>query len=473
MKLTKTITFFNIIIILSLRPCYGAADLTGTTRGAFLKLNGGVKAVSMGDTFIAIADDPSAIYWNPAGLSQINSFMLSSTYVNWLAGINCANFSIVRPMGRSTMGISFNYVNIGGIEETTLGQPGGTGRIISPNSYVLTAAYVYKFWPELTLGLNGKLLSETIDESTSTGYGLDLGLLWQMLDNLSLGFNARSFLGSFGGSPLPSNYGVGLSFKLSNLLLAADYNIPNDNISTFHVGAEYNFRNILFGRVGYNTRKEEGAGGTFGVGLGLKWRTINFDYAYVPYGDLGATHRFSFGLLPFGESKTKLTGIIIKPSPVSVRAGEAVKLEAKGYDNRWNKVAIAPTWEVAGRIGTIEAQTGMFYAEYAGSGEVIVKIDNVSNSTKITVKPGKLAKLVISPQEAKIRLNETLKFNCKGFDRFGNYIEVSPLWNSVGGIGSINQKGEFLATNLGKGKVFAKVGDLVTWVPVSVIPSTQ
>lgn len=39
----------------------------GTVAAPFLTISQGARATSMGSAFVAIADDPSAIFWNPAG----------------------------------------------------------------------------------------------------------------------------------------------------------------------------------------------------------------------------------------------------------------------------------------------------------------------------------------------------------------------------------------------------------------------
>jgi len=41
--------------------------------GAFMENGGGARALGMGGAFTSIADDPSATFWNPAGLGQISS----------------------------------------------------------------------------------------------------------------------------------------------------------------------------------------------------------------------------------------------------------------------------------------------------------------------------------------------------------------------------------------------------------------
>lgn len=276
-----------------------AASGTGTTAGIFLKLHGGVRAAAMGDAFVAVADDPSALYWNPAGLGQIKSAELSSTYSSWFDGSSFTSLALVRPLypGHSS-GIMFNNLDAGAIEETTLSQPGGTGRIFSPFAMTTTLAYCRRLNPVLSLGFSGKYLREDIDASSMRGYAFDLGALFRLSKKLSFGFTIKN-IGTFHGidNALPLDYRTGISLRPTEaLLLAADLDLPNDNRPTFHLGTEYGFNQLFCGRIGYNSRAEDNAGGNFSLGTGIRWKGIKFDYAYLPFGDLGDTHRISFGL---------------------------------------------------------------------------------------------------------------------------------------------------------------------------------
>ena len=45
--------------------------------GAHLKHGVSARAIGMGSAYTALSEDPSALYWNPAGLAQIKKFELS------------------------------------------------------------------------------------------------------------------------------------------------------------------------------------------------------------------------------------------------------------------------------------------------------------------------------------------------------------------------------------------------------------
>ena len=55
---------------------------SGTTTAQFLKLGVGARAIGMGEAYSAIADDPTAIYWNPAGLAAVSEHSVSLMHAN-------------------------------------------------------------------------------------------------------------------------------------------------------------------------------------------------------------------------------------------------------------------------------------------------------------------------------------------------------------------------------------------------------
>ncbi|MFC1540777.1 PorV/PorQ family protein, partial [Candidatus Margulisiibacteriota bacterium] len=271
----------------------------GTTTMDFLNLTTSVRAAAMGDTFVAIADDPSAIYWNPAGLTRARSQQLSSMHADWFEDINYTTFSIIKPLEQgAASGITINYIDLGKIEETTPAHPGGTGRFFSSWSGSLGLALAKKVSPELSLGGHGKFLSENIGYSQISGYALDLGLLLDLSPDVSVGVSARN-MGAVSGvtDPLPYSFRSGLAFRVNpRFRLGCDFLFPNDDRSSVHVGGEYALNEMFCARLGFNTRRQGEVSGNYGLGMGIKLSSLQLDYAFVPYGELGATHLTSLNL---------------------------------------------------------------------------------------------------------------------------------------------------------------------------------
>lgn len=282
-----------ILLFLLAFPALAGNESAGTVGGAFLKLGNGVRAPAMGEAFTAVADDASAISWNPAGIAQIDSKEISMSYNMWLQSTSYSTLHYVRPiLPGHTLGASIFYLSYGDIMETTADSRAGTGRTFSPSGAVATISYASKIREYLFLGINLKLLNQSIDTYQESGIAIDLGLLFKNSRGIDIGLVVQN-LGSMGGSSLPQTLKLGLSKNLldDRLLVALDISFPEDNNTIVSLGGEYQINQLLVIRAGYNTKSEEGAGGNLGMGLGLNLSRFALDYAYVPYGELGATHR--------------------------------------------------------------------------------------------------------------------------------------------------------------------------------------
>ena len=76
-----------IIIYLALLSSAYGIDKTGTTAAKFLSIGVGSRSAGLGNAFVAIADDPTAMYWNPAGISRLESHEAIVNHNNWFADI--------------------------------------------------------------------------------------------------------------------------------------------------------------------------------------------------------------------------------------------------------------------------------------------------------------------------------------------------------------------------------------------------
>ena len=267
-------------------------DQAGTSGAAFLKLNQSVRAASLGGSFTALADDPSAIFYNPAGLQLSGNSRFSFTQTSWLMDSTYSTLCYTRPIGESdSLGIALSYAGYGSIQETTANSRTGTGRFFTPNSVlsVVSWAHDLRF---AYLGVNAKIMRQNIDAYQDEGMGVDLGILTHTpLENLHLGASIFN-LGSSGDKVLPQTILIGLNYKTTfGADFVGDLRMPRDANSTLHFGVEYAPMPFLTLRVGFNTRAVEAAGGSYSLGLGLHFSGFNVDYAYVPYADLGDSHR--------------------------------------------------------------------------------------------------------------------------------------------------------------------------------------
>jgi hypothetical protein len=307
---------FSIIFASEIHPN------AGTTSASFLKIGIGARPVSMGESFVAVADDANAIYWNPAGLAQIKNNEITATHNEWFQNIKYDFIGFIFHFGnnKGTGGISFAGLYLSNLEERywTLenpeDEPSTPSGSFGAGSYFACFSYS-NFIKNLIYGINLKLIHENIDKYYATTFAIDLGILYPYSDVLTFGANLQNigpgltFIKK--AYPLPLNIKLGASYHITsyNILFALDLNQPIDDYLHINFGIEYCFMNMFEIRTGYRYKwfgNDLGplSGVTAGVGIKLKQlfkdMDIKLDYAFVPYGDLGFTHRISL-LIKFGN----------------------------------------------------------------------------------------------------------------------------------------------------------------------------
>jgi len=280
-----------ILIIILASVCY--ANGPGTAGANFLKIGVGARAAAMGDAFTAVADDSTSLYWNPAGLAKMEKRQLSATYNMWFAGINQGYLGIGFPLSRGgIVAGGVNYVDMGDFDgRDEAGNPTGTFTASALN-YQL--GYANRFREKFLWGISVGIVQDTIAEDIKSTYAANLGLIYKSSESLSLGLVVQNIGGELGGDPLPFVAKIGMAYTWKSLLLALDIAKPTDNDLYYGAGIEWWIMDGIALRAGYKTNQDIGEGLT--AGLGFNKGKIRFDYAYVPYGELGNTHRVLLGM---------------------------------------------------------------------------------------------------------------------------------------------------------------------------------
>ena len=297
-----------LIITLILASMPAAAQNTdihenaGTRAMTFLKIGIGAKAMGMGESHVAATDDLYASYWNPAGLARIQQPQLALMHNEWFAGINHQFIGFALPVGDiGTVGASANYLSFGELQGRD--RDGNETTIFRPYDLALIVSYANAVTSNLAFGANAKFLREQIADESGTGIAFDFGGLYTFPElPLALGFNAQHvgprvrFVEEAFGLPFTFRFGAAYQPWSDAFMLTADVVRPSDNDITTGIGAAYTIANILQLRTGYKYKLGgNDLGGTSGLtgGFGLTLRRFQIDYALVPFGVLGLTHRFS------------------------------------------------------------------------------------------------------------------------------------------------------------------------------------
>ncbi len=301
--------FISISFVIYIFACGPvAADNTdihenaGTRAMTFLKIGVGAEAIGMGESQVAATDDLYASYWNPAGLARIQKPQLALMHNEWFAGINHEFVGFALPAGNiGTVGLSSSFLSFGDLQGRD--SEGNETTIFRPYDLAVILSYARNVSSAIAFGANAKFLREQIADETGTGIAFDLGVLYTFSQMpLALGFNAQhlgprvTFIQEAFG--LPVTFRLGAAYRLFGdaLVLTSDIIRPSDNDSAIAVGAGYTIANILHLRTGYNYQiggNDLGAASGLTSGFGLTLRQFQVDYALVPFGVLGLTHRFS------------------------------------------------------------------------------------------------------------------------------------------------------------------------------------
>ncbi|MDD2805358.1 MAG: PorV/PorQ family protein [Elusimicrobiales bacterium] len=291
----------------------------GTTGAAFLTMGMGARAVGMGGAYSAVAADASAVSWNPAGLVRAPEFSAMLMHASYLADISFDYLSFAKSNGSVALGGSLSFMNGGPVDHTdasgaSLGQ-------YQPRNYAANfslAADLEVIGAEkgaFSAGVTAKYISSTLIESASamafdaglsaktelTGRTLRLAFVAQNL-GAGMKFDKES-------DPLPLTFKAGGALNLAkDWLISADVVAPRGNMPYLCSGVEHtaynagNMRVLLrFGANNYTMGDISGISGISG-GLGVVIKNMAVDYAIVPFGDLGLTHRLSL-TMKFGGAR--------------------------------------------------------------------------------------------------------------------------------------------------------------------------
>lgn len=279
----------------------------GTTAGAILKIDTGARPVALGGSYCAVSDDLNAAQYNPAGLAQIKQQEFMVTHNEWFQGVRSEFVGYGMPVNEYwSLGVTLNFLYVNDLVERD--QTGNkTGSKFGAYSGLAAITAGVAISEDMCLGVNVKALQESVDSESSTAYAGDIGFLY-WLEDLRLGLAVQNAgtkvkIGE-DGFEMPMNIRAGASYKMfeGNLLVSADAYKPVDNKLELRGGAEWWLAEPFALRAGYRMGADANTGLGVSAGFGLKFSGYSIDYSFLPYGELGNTHRLSLSY-KFGEEK--------------------------------------------------------------------------------------------------------------------------------------------------------------------------
>lgn len=285
----------------------------GTSGAQFLKIGPSARAAAMGEAYTALCEDAYAVYYNPAGLGFLKDTQAAAMHNAYFQDIRHDFGAIAVPLlawtdsrrernefGTAAFGLT--SLGVSGIERRGVVETDQPTDTFGASDFAYAFGYGFPLSPALSAGAAFKVIDQTLDSAHSTAFALDAGALYRK-DKLSLAGGLRnmgtaSTLGT-GKDPLPFLLYGGTAWRFTEAWGAsADLRLPRDQRVGLSFGTEYRrkFSEDLSGalRGGYNTSTTDAEGLT-GVtfGAGAAYGGVEFDFAWVPFGDLGNTFKYS------------------------------------------------------------------------------------------------------------------------------------------------------------------------------------
>jgi hypothetical protein len=257
----------------------------------FLRTGVGARAWGMGNAYVAAANDATAGFFNPAGLSRIQKWSFASMLSADMGIDRKHNYvALAGNFSFGALGASWMNSGIDDVPNTV------TGNAFNYSQNVFTLSYadcVAKFrW-----GLNIVIATHDLDGTTKSGLGGDVGFQYDFHKEATLGFVGQHFGLKVGEDRLPANYRLGIAIHPDIL---EGFTFPFEIQKTqhrgdmiFRLGGEYAY---TFENADYGTAIRAGVDdGAFAVGAGLRFKQFMLDYAYVTEKEsfLGENHKFS------------------------------------------------------------------------------------------------------------------------------------------------------------------------------------
>jgi len=285
-----------------------AQDKVGTTGMQFLEIGVSPRADGLGGAFSAIADDASAVYYNPAGMVQLDHTQLMVSHIDYPVDIAYNFVGLVLPLRvGGCLGLGYYGLDAGRIDRTTYSFPYGDGTTFGAKDYALSVSYGRYLTDRFSVGMTFKLVDELLETERASGWSADVGTIY---NTGFRNFKITMMISNFGPNmqhisedfPLPIDFRFGgavdfLDNSSHHATLAVEGSHPSDNRERYTMGMEYTFNEFAIFRIGNRFERDLGGlsvGG--GVAFDLLGIGARLDYGYQDFELLDKVQRFALTL---------------------------------------------------------------------------------------------------------------------------------------------------------------------------------
>jgi hypothetical protein len=293
------------------------------------------RSMGLGGSFVAVADEPLGVIWNPAGLSEMYQNAAHFETVRLFEETSINGFSLGVPGKKfPSFGATVLSLSSGEFERTNdLNERLGTFNI-GEMAFLLSIAKNLN--PKFTVGANVKLAHQSIVDFSASGVGMDLGFMYKVVPNVRLGAS----LLNVGGPTLTmrstdEDYsvefrgGMAVYFYGNRGLVTAEIDHRSGPGATLHAGSEFWIHRTLALRFGiYDT--SPGGGLSYVIS-----DVLRLDYGISDH-ELGTTHRIGIGYR-FGGfyASSEATPSIFSPIGEQSVTRFNLKAKSKADISRW------------------------------------------------------------------------------------------------------------------------------------------
>jgi len=271
---------------------------------SFLDIGVGARALGMGGAYTALADDANSLYWNPAGLAKLEKREFTASHAEMFESTRLDFLAYAHPTSHGTLSAGLTYLSQGKIEgRDSLGRPTAG---FDASDAAVSAGYARKL-EFAEVGASVKYIRSHIGSAEAQTVAADVGakrefgnvVVGAALRNLGPGLKFQDQR-----NDLPLRLAAGAAYKFAGGHAAAVelVNGPRGAGTDAAFGGEFQAVKNLYLRAGYTTQTAITGGSGFDVargltlGLGFRNEKWSLDYAVLPSGELGRSHRFSLGV---------------------------------------------------------------------------------------------------------------------------------------------------------------------------------
>ena len=324
--------YFLLLFILLMIAANFRADAASRAKyaGEFLAIGVGGRALGLGGAYAALANDVTAGYWNPAGLSKIMYPQITLMHDERFGNlVNYDYGAVALPVGMNSS-LAFSVIRLGvdgipNVPPDALIDLNGNGQLdpgdrldytkisyFNAADWALYFSYAKKSSDNFSYGANLKIIRRELGEGSATGIGFDIGAQYLVTEKFSIGANFQDatttlvawstgtnelisptlkvgsayFIDAFGGRFAPA---FDTDVRFEGRKSASNAHLGNISFD-FHSGLEFDYKNLVALRAGYSDI------GSLNMGTGIHLPKFDIDYSFAKFNgadQLGNTHRIS------------------------------------------------------------------------------------------------------------------------------------------------------------------------------------